>query len=198
MVGLLKKVKRIPEIVLAYICKDILNGLEILHFEKKQVHRDLKPSNICLNANGMAKITDFGISKELKDSLGKCRSYVGTVTYMSPERIRAEPYSIESDIWGLGLTLMECAIGKFPYPATQYPIEMIQYIASEPPPKLPNHFKFTNQFKDFLAQCINKDPLKRPNAKQLKKHKWITQSLKKSANLRQWIKDNNLIIKVPL
>lgn len=191
---ILRKIKIIPEIVLAHLCKDILNGLEVLHFDKKQVHRDLKPSNICLNANGMAKITDFGISKELKDSFGKCRSYVGTVTYMSPERIRAEPYSIESDIWGLGLTLMECAIGKFPYPKTSYPIEMIQYIASEPPPKLPKNMKFTSQFNDFIQLCINKDPSKRPNAKQLKKHKWITQNLKKQFNIKKWIKENNLII----
>ena len=196
LLDILKKIKIIPEIVLAHLCYDILNGLEILHFEKKQVHRDLKPSNICLNALGMAKITDFGISKELKDSMGACRSYVGTVTYMSPERIRAQPYSIQSDIWGLGLTLMECAIGKFPYPKTEYPIEMIQFIANEPSPTLPNdnNHSFTNHFQQFLSLCINKDPLKRPNAKQLKKHKWITQSLKTKFNIKKWIIDNDLII----
>ena len=41
---------------------------------------------------------------------------VGTVTYMSPERIRGDKYSFDSDIWSLGLTLVECAIGRFPYP----------------------------------------------------------------------------------
>lgn len=194
---ILKKVKIIPEIILAKICLNILNGLDFLHSEKKQVHRDLKPSNICLNANGQAKITDFGISRELKDSLKKCLSYVGTYTYMSPERIRAEPYSFKSDIWGLGLTLMECAIGRFPYPQTNYYLEMIQYIATESPPQLPKDMSFTNQFRDFLFLCINKDPKKRPTAKELKKHKWITNNMKTEFNIKQWIKKNGLIINIP-
>ena len=46
----------------------------------------------------------------------RCGLQVGTVTYMSPERIRGEKYSFDSDIWSLGLTLVECAIGRFPYP----------------------------------------------------------------------------------
>lgn len=41
---------------------------------------------------------------------------VGTVTYMSPERIKGEQYSYDSDIWSLGLTLVECALGRYPYP----------------------------------------------------------------------------------
>eukprot|EP00483_Globobulimina_turgida_P012491 UN12514 len=179
------------------MCINILDGLDVLHTEKKQIHRDLKPSNLCLNARGEAKVTDFGISRELKDSLGKCRSYVGTYTYMSPERIRAEAYSFKSDIWALGISIMECAIGRFPYPETSYYLEMIQYIATEPPPQLPKDMKFSNQFKDFLYQCINKDPSKRPTAKQLKQHEWIKMNLQSDFDTKKWIKDNNLIIKVP-
>jgi mitogen-activated protein kinase kinase 1 len=41
---------------------------------------------------------------------------VGTVTYMSPERIKGDEYSFDSDIWSLGLTLVECALGRYPYP----------------------------------------------------------------------------------
>ena len=46
----------------------------------------------------------------------KCNSWVGTVTYMSPERISGRPYSFDSDVWSFGLSLVECAIGRFPYP----------------------------------------------------------------------------------
>lgn len=41
---------------------------------------------------------------------------VGTVTYMSPERIKGDEYSYDSDMWSLGLTLVECALGRYPYP----------------------------------------------------------------------------------
>ena len=193
---ILKKVQIIPECVLGKMCIDILDGLDHLHTEKKQVHRDLKPSNIVLNERGKAKVTDFGISRELKDSLGKCRSYVGTYTYMSPERIRAEPYSFKSDIWGLGLTLMECAVGKFPYPQTSYYLEMIQYIATEPPPQLPTDMGFTKEFHDFVSLCIHKDPNKRPTAKELKAHQWIQLHRKSDYDIQKWIKENNLIIAV--
>ena len=50
-----------------------------------------------------------------------CALQVGTVTYMSPERIRGERYSFDSDIWSLGLTVVEAAIGRFPYPPQVMP-----------------------------------------------------------------------------
>eukprot|EP00484_Ammonia_sp_Unknown_P026931 CAMPEP_0197046476 /NCGR_PEP_ID=MMETSP1384-20130603/22185_1 /TAXON_ID=29189 /ORGANISM="Ammonia sp." /LENGTH=419 /DNA_ID=CAMNT_0042478281 /DNA_START=105 /DNA_END=1364 /DNA_ORIENTATION=- len=194
---IMNKVKRIPEAVLAKICIDILDGLDFLHTHKKQIHRDLKPSNICLNARGQAKVTDFGISRELKDSFGAARSYVGTHTYMSPERIRAEAYSFESDIWALGLTLMTCAIGKYPYPQSEFYIEMIQYITTEPPPLLPKNMNFSAEFQDFLNQCINKDPSKRADAKSLKQHAWIRKNMNVECDVVKWIKQNDLIIHIP-
>jgi len=48
--------------------------------------------------------------------VSQAASWVGTVTYMSPERIRGATYSFSSDIWSLGLTLLEAATGRFPYP----------------------------------------------------------------------------------
>jgi len=203
LTDILKKVGRIPETVLAKMSESILDGLDVLHTEKRQVHRDLKPSNICVNARGEAKVTDFGISRELKDSFGNCRSYVGTYTYMSPERIRAEPYSFESDIWGLGLTLMECAIGTFPYDSliqTDVPIAMIQYIATEKPPSLKSvaqEMQFSDEFQDFLNQCIRTDPDQRPTAKKLKRHPWIVKSSKSECDIKQWIEDKKLLIEVP-
>eukprot|EP01083_Nonionella_stella_P185700 677753_1 len=194
---ILKKVQTIPEPALAIISMNLLQGLHILHTQKKQVHRDLKPSNLVMNARGEAKLTDFGISRELKDSLGKCRSYVGTYTYMSPERIRAEPYSFKSDIWGFGLSLMECAIGAFPYPKTEFYLEMIQYIVTEPAPTLPKNMNFTPEFHDFLQQCINKDPSKRPTAKQLQQHAWIRNHVRSDFDIKKWIDANHLIINVP-
>ena len=108
--------KFIDEKVLKVAAKQILLGLQYLHSEKKIVHRDIKPSNLLVNRKGEVKISDFGVSGQLANSVAKCDSWVGTVTYMSPERIKGESYSFDSDIWSLGLSLLECAIGRFPYP----------------------------------------------------------------------------------
>ena len=106
----------IEEPALREIARQTLLGLEYLHVTKKIVHRDVKPSNILVNTDGSAKISDFGVSGHLADSVAKCDSWVGTVTYMSPERISGEAYAFDSDVWSLGLALLECATGRFPYP----------------------------------------------------------------------------------
>jgi len=71
-----------------------------------------------LNQKGEVKLADFGVSGQLDDAVHK-HSFVGTLTYMSPQRIQAQNYSFDSDIWSLGLTLMECATGEFPYEFSQ-------------------------------------------------------------------------------
>ena len=55
----------------------------------------------------------------------QCATFVGTVTYMSPERIRNENYSYAADIWSLGLTILECATGKFPYNVNAGPANLM-------------------------------------------------------------------------
>lgn len=55
----------------------------------------------------------------------QCATFVGTVTYMSPERIRNESYSYPADIWSLGLALFECGTGEFPYSANEGPVNLM-------------------------------------------------------------------------
>jgi mitogen-activated protein kinase kinase 1 len=80
------------------------------------VHRDIKPSNLLINADGLVKIGDFGVSGTLSRTEGTKYTYVGTATYMSPERFNTEGYRADTDIWSLGLSLLEAALGRFPYP----------------------------------------------------------------------------------
>ena len=76
-----------------------------LHRVKHQVHRDIKPANILVSSSGAVKLSDFGISKELGMTIGLCNTFLGTMIYMSPERIYGKKYSYSSDIWSLGLML---------------------------------------------------------------------------------------------
>lgn len=98
------------------------------------MHRDIKPSNLLLNSKGDVRISDFGVSGQLSNSCSKCLSWVGTVTYMSPERIRGDCYAFNTDVWSLGLVLLECAVGRFPYPPPGEAIttlgfwELLEYI----------------------------------------------------------------------
>jgi serine/threonine protein kinase len=78
------------------------------------------------------KLTDFGISKSLDESLMMCKTFVGTMNYMSPERMMGEKYSYPSDIWSLGIILVEMATGVFPFPKCENYIEIMEVIKMTP------------------------------------------------------------------
>ncbi|KAF5842541.1 kinase-like domain-containing protein [Dunaliella salina] len=170
-----------PEHFVAELARQVVAGLLHLHKGLRVVHRDIKPSNLLLNTRGNCKISDFGVSGQLTNSVANCQSWVGTVTYMSPERINGDEYSFDSDMWSLGLTLVECALGRYPYPPpgqnqpTQ-PLgfwELLEYIVHEPPPVLSSEDGFSPELCDFVAQCLVKDTKKRPKIEALSKHPFL-------------------------
>ncbi|EGB10140.1 hypothetical protein AURANDRAFT_8822, partial [Aureococcus anophagefferens] len=73
------------------------------HTGTRHVHRDLKPANMLINRRGELKISDFGIPAARAAPLHTVKSFVGTVTYMSPERIAGGEYGTPADVWSLGL-----------------------------------------------------------------------------------------------
>ncbi|XP_037074405.1 dual specificity mitogen-activated protein kinase kinase dSOR1-like isoform X2 [Pollicipes pollicipes] len=114
----LKQIDRIPEKILAKITSEVLKGLSYLRELHQIIHRDVKPSNILINSHGEIKLCDFGVSGQLIDSMAN--SFVGTRSYMSPERLQGIHYSVQSDIWSLGLSLVEMALGLYPIPPPDY------------------------------------------------------------------------------
>jgi mitogen-activated protein kinase kinase len=88
------------------------------------------------------KLCDFGVSGDV-GTRGEANTFIGTSYYMAPERITGQRYSINSDVWSLGVTLLEVAQHRFPFPADgteMQPraglIDIIQYIVGQPLPKL--------------------------------------------------------------
>lgn len=161
--------------VLGKIAEAVLGGLSYLYAAHRIMHRDLKPSNILVNSRGNIKLCDFGVSSELDGSIAE--TFVGTGTYMAPERIQGSPYTVKSDVWSVGLTLMELAIGKFPFGGSdndadepggpQGILDLLQQIVLEPAPKLPKSDAFPSILEDMIAKCLMKDPSQRPTPKEL-------------------------------
>ncbi|VDD97338.1 unnamed protein product [Enterobius vermicularis] len=112
---LLKKAGRITEPRVGRIAVAVVRGLAYLKEEHNILHRDVKPSNILVNTRGEIKLCDFGVSGVLIDSMAN--SFVGTRSYMAPERLTTSYYDIKSDVWSLGLSLIEISVGRYPIPA---------------------------------------------------------------------------------
>ncbi len=144
------------------IMQQVLSGAAYAH-KKGFVHRDLKPSNIIISKDGIAKIMDFGISKSLKETKGITRTGVkiGTVLYMSPEQIKAQEPTIQSDIYSLGIILFEMLTGKNPFDfPTEF--EILEAHLKKNPPKLINeHFGIPSEVDSIISKATNKSTSKR-------------------------------------
>jgi mitogen-activated protein kinase kinase len=161
--------------VLGKIAEATLGGLTYLYTKHHIMHRDIKPSNILVNSRGFIKLCDFGVSGELVNSIAD--TFVGTSTYMAPERIQGEKYTVKSDVWSFGLSIMELAIGKFPFDASEQLsddegqpagiLDLLQQIVHEPAPRLPKSDAFPQILEDMVQKCLYKKPEDRPTPQEL-------------------------------
>ncbi|MHB0970448.1 MAG: serine/threonine-protein kinase [Thermoanaerobaculia bacterium] len=101
---------------LAY-AEGILKGLAYAH-SRGVIHRDIKPGNILVNAEGEAKLADFGIARPIESTLTIAGTLVGTPSYMSPEQISGDPVSPAADLFSFGAVLYEMLLGTKPFAAT--------------------------------------------------------------------------------
>ncbi len=143
---------KLPEIILSKVAFSVLSALEYLK-RKNIMHRDVKPSNILINRDCTIKLCDFGISGTMNNSRCQTRER-GCRPYMAPEKIDPNStggYSVKSDIWSLGITLIEIATTRHPYIECGDYFSQIKAILNGPVPKLPNE-EFSPEFCLFVEK----------------------------------------------
>jgi serine/threonine protein kinase/Tol biopolymer transport system component len=149
--------------------EQIAHGLVAAH-ERQIVHRDLKPENLFLTQDGLVKILDFGIAKLSPRDLSEDRSVedlttqtragtvLGTVAYMSPEQIRAQPVDHRSDLFSLGAILYEMATGARAFQGKTEADTLMAVLSGEPPDMAELRQGIPVAFEQTVRHCLEKQP----------------------------------------
>ncbi|TCD71264.1 Protein kinase C signaling pathway involved MAPKK protein [Steccherinum ochraceum] len=178
---------RVSEKVAGRLADGILQGLAYLH-SRKTIHRDIKPPNILLTREGVVKLCDFGVSGELVNS--NAGTFTGTSLYMAPERLSGLNYSIRSDVWSTGISLLELIQNRFPFPNDLADIELMMYITQNEPPELEDEedISYSPEMKDFVKVALTRNPNMRPTPKELLDHPWIVAATQNKVNMAYWVR----------
>ena len=143
--------------------KDICRAL-ILCEERNIIHRDIKPDNILISESGVMKLSDFGLGAQLEHSCSKRNNVCGTSLYMAPE-VYGEGAELKSDVWALGISIIEMAEGKNPF-AGMTSEKIMSQVLNEPSPML-SASKWSSDLVDFVSRCLVKDAKKRASVVEL-------------------------------
>ncbi|CAM8900554.1 unnamed protein product [Rhodiola kirilowii] len=167
---LLQEYGQLGELAIRSYTQQILSGLAYLH-AKNTVHRDIKGANILVDPNGRVKLADFGMAKHISGQ--SCPlSFKGSPYWMAPEVIKnSSGCKLAVDIWSLGCTVLEMATTKPPWSQYEGVAAMFKIGNSKELPAIPDHL--SEEGKDFIKQCLQRDPLHRPAAAQLLEHPFV-------------------------
>ncbi|TFY81268.1 hypothetical protein EWM64_g2746 [Hericium alpestre] len=156
-------------LVASYVVK-ILERLHYLH-QSDIVHCDFKAANIITMKNGDVKLSDFGVSLNLRAMEREIKDVAGTPNWMAPEVIELKGASTKSDIWSLACTVIELLTGRPPYGDVANAMTVMFRIVEDEMPPIPEGC--SPALVDFLKLCFNKDPALRPSAELLCEHQWL-------------------------
>jgi serine/threonine-protein kinase len=161
----------LPEREAACLIRTLARAMHLAHCQQI-IHRDLKPANVLIRADGVVKLTDFGLAKLLDTEDGQTQSYaiMGTASYMAPEQARGQTRHVGplADVYGLGAILYECLTGQPPFRSSSRQ-ETLEQVKSQPP-VLPSRLgqRPSPSLEAICLKCLEKTPSQRyPSAEAL-------------------------------
>jgi predicted Ser/Thr protein kinase/tetratricopeptide (TPR) repeat protein len=176
--------------ILAQICDAIQHA-----HAKGVVHRDLKPGNILVDAEGRAKVLDFGVARvtggdhaaTMRTDMGQL---IGTLAYMSPEQVAGDPTAVDprSDVYALGVILYELLSGRLPHDTKKRSVpEVVRAIREDDPPSLSSlDHRYRGDVEIIVARALEKDPARRyPTAEDFAK------------DIRRYLADEPIVARSP-
>ncbi|MBN1129291.1 MAG: serine/threonine protein kinase [Chitinispirillaceae bacterium] len=164
LVSLAEKYGTLPNLVALETARQILSGLCAAH-AKGIYHRDIKPDNIMIDADGTARIMDFGIAYIVnRESLTLTGSFIGSPRFISPEQAKGENLTGATDVFSLGVLLYRCLTGRVPFDADIPAAVVHAIIHDSPEPVCVRNKKILVWLSDFVDTCLIKDPGRRPDA----------------------------------
>ena len=141
-----------------HLTKQLLEALSYAH-QRGVVHRDVKPSNILIGPGGQMKLTDFGIASRHGDpKLTAAGTAVGSLHYMSPEQMRAEPIDARSDLYSVGVTLYEMVIGQTPVQGDSFYSILRAHLEEKPRPAVELVPGITPELSQIIDRSLEKMP----------------------------------------
>jgi len=156
--------KPLPPLDAARIAEELARAIQYCH-QHGILHRDLKPSNILLTADGVPKIGDFGLAKQLESDPGLTKSgmVMGTPSYMAPEQTqgRCRDVGPHTDIYALGTILYEMLAGRPPFKADSILETMEQVGSQEPSPPSRFQSKVPRDLETICLKAMAKEPSRR-------------------------------------
>jgi serine/threonine-protein kinase len=138
----------------------VCQALEYAH-QHGIIHRDIKPSNIILSSTGQPKITDFSIAFSKRGNSTLEQGVFGSPSYMSPEQVKEEPITEQTDLFSLGTILYELLTGNKAFEGNNDYAVMYKIVNEEPPPILDMKPELPPIFGEILTNALAKDTSKR-------------------------------------
>jgi len=150
----------LPQPLVRDVLADVLEGLALAH-DAGILHRDIKPGNILFSGSGGVKVTDFGIAKTAEAAYTLTGQIVGTLAYLSPERISGRSATVSDDIYAVGVVGYEALTGRRPFIQKEIGALAHAILTEQPPPIAALRPDVLPELAAVIERAMARDPVQR-------------------------------------